>query len=131
MFFTSFGCYVQRMFSAEFYMRYVDDMVTIHRDRSMLEAMMPAMERFPGRVLGLTFHPRKRSMQSGCKRLRVSLNSFRGLMVYMVIYRLRQAYSVRQSFFRFRKVIIGRRSPEVPARAERQGAGLSRCGLYG
>lgn len=67
---TPFDRYVRERIGDGFYGRYVDDMVIVHRDRAFLRALVPAMERYLDKELGLTLHPRKRTLQSGSKRLK-------------------------------------------------------------
>lgn len=67
---TPFDRYVRERIGDGFYGRYVDDMVVVHRDRAFLRALVPGMERYLSEELGLTLHPRKRTLQSGSKRLK-------------------------------------------------------------
>lgn len=61
---ASFDNYIQRTLKIRHYGRYVDDFFLIHNSREYLKSVIPLIEDFLERNLGLRLHPDKRYLQN-------------------------------------------------------------------
>lgn len=56
---NEFDQYVKRVLKAKYYVRYADDFVLFHENKSYLEEMLPEVSAFLGEKLHLALHPNK------------------------------------------------------------------------
>ena len=61
---NEFDQFVKHRFKAEYYLRYADDFAVLSQDKPYLENILPAMREFLGKVLKLTMHPNKISIET-------------------------------------------------------------------
>jgi len=69
--------FIKREMKIKYYGRYVDDMLLIHRDKSVLSGAVSRIREFLSKKLNLTLHPRKIKLQSADKGF-----AFLGMYIY-------------------------------------------------
>ena len=106
--------YLKHEKKIEFYGRYVDDMVLVHKNKDVLLKSIPKIRRFLKEKLNLELHPKKISLQP-------AYNGFLFLGAYVLPYRM---YPSRRIVKNFKESMRGNYLPKKQKELEKSYLGL-------
>lgn len=93
LYLNDFDHFIKEKLKCCYYGRYVDDLVVMHRDKDFLKSIIPKIDRYLRKNLGLCLHAKKIYLQDSC-------HGFSFLGTYIKPYRLYVGQRIKAGFYR-------------------------------